>query len=55
VQLDHPFVVVGRATSSTILDMALVRYTAEGTLETSSDGGGANGSETELALLRANP
>ncbi len=33
-------IVVGRATSSTILDMALVRYRADGTLDTSFDGDG---------------
>jgi uncharacterized delta-60 repeat protein len=33
-------VVVGRATSSTILDMALVRYTADGTLDSAFNGTG---------------
>jgi uncharacterized delta-60 repeat protein len=33
-------VLVGRATSSTILDMALVRYLPDGTLDTSFDGDG---------------
>ena len=33
-------VVVGRATSATILDMALARYHADGTLDTSFDGDG---------------
>jgi uncharacterized delta-60 repeat protein len=79
------FVVVGRATSSTILDMALVRYLGDGTLDSSFDDDGiltadfhgrgefgqdlaldasgrivaagytAKGSDTEFALLRANP
>jgi uncharacterized delta-60 repeat protein len=78
-------VLVGRATSTTILDMALVRYQPDGTLDTSFDGNGmltvdfhgrgefgqdvaldadgrivaagytANGSDTEFALMRANP
>jgi serralysin len=33
-------VLVGRASSSTILDMALARYHADGTLDTSFDGDG---------------
>jgi uncharacterized delta-60 repeat protein len=40
VQPDGRIVVVGRATSSTILDMALVRYLADGTLDTGFDGDG---------------
>ncbi len=78
-------IVVGRATSPTILDMALVRYTPELTLDPSFDGDGivtadfhgrgefgedvaldaagrivaagytANGSDTDFALVRANP
>src|SRR5262249_19286227 len=34
------FVLVGRATSATILDMALVRYKADGALDRSFDGDG---------------
>jgi uncharacterized delta-60 repeat protein len=78
-------IVVGRATSSTILDMALVRYTRDLAPDPGFDGDGivtadfhgrgefgedvaldaagrivaagytANGSDTEFALLRANP
>jgi len=78
-------VVVGRATSPTILDMALARYNADGTLDRSFAGNGiltadfhgagdfgqdvaldnagrlvaagytANGPDTALALMRANP
>ena len=78
-------VLVGRASSPTILDMALVRYLPDGSLDASFDGDGiltadfhgrgefgqdvaldaqgriiaagytANGSETEFALMRANP
>jgi uncharacterized delta-60 repeat protein len=40
MQADGRIVVVGRATSSTILDMALVRYRADGTLDTGFDGDG---------------
>jgi uncharacterized delta-60 repeat protein len=40
VQPDGRIVVVGRATSSTILDMALVCYLADGTLDTGFDGDG---------------
>ena len=78
-------IVVGRATSPTILDMALARYNPDGTLDTSFANHGtltadfhgrgefgqdvaldsagriiaagytANGSNTEFALMRANP
>jgi uncharacterized delta-60 repeat protein len=40
VQADGRIVVVGRATRATILDMALVRYRADGTLDTGFDGDG---------------
>jgi hypothetical protein len=40
VDADGRIVVVGRATSSMILDMAVARYRADGTLDT---GFGANG------------
>jgi uncharacterized delta-60 repeat protein len=40
VDLSGRIVVVGRATSPTILDMALVRYHADGTLDTGFDGDG---------------
>jgi uncharacterized delta-60 repeat protein len=78
-------VLVGRATSPTILDLAVIRYQPDGTLDAGFEGDGiltadfhgrgefgqdlaidgdgrivaagytANGSDTEFALLRANP
>ena len=85
VDVERRIVLVGRATSPTILDLALVRYHPDGTLDTGFDRDGiltadfhgsgefgqdvtldtggrivaagytANGSDTEFALVRANP